>query len=99
MYEFAVIIIGTAKNTKTVRFNINVTEGYSNGKLFIANIQCMLPCFYAAESACVNNQCDHVRARIWVQCCCCEQWYHCVCVGAAYSDVKKDNYVFTCSNC
>ena len=47
IYKFAVIIIGTAKTTKTVRFNSNV-EGHSNGKLLIAYIKCMLPCFYAA---------------------------------------------------
>ena len=41
-HAFAVIFIGLAKNTKTVRFKSNIEER-SNGKLLIAFIQCMLP--------------------------------------------------------
>ena len=41
-HAFAVIFIGPAKTTKTVRFKSNVGER-SNGKLLIAFIQCMLP--------------------------------------------------------
>ena len=28
----------------------------------------------------------------------CNEWYHCMCEGVSYSDVKKDNYVFVCKN-
>ena len=41
-HAFAVIFIGPAKTTKTVRFKSNVGER-SNGKLLIAFIQYMLP--------------------------------------------------------
>lgn len=51
------------------------------------------------ESACVRKDCDHPRARSWVQCSCCNEWYHCVCEEAAYSDMKKKDYVFVCKKC
>ena len=77
-HAFAVIFIGPAKTAKTVRFKSNIGE-CSNGKLLIAFIQCMLPFYNAAtydsSSACVKQQCDHVRACSWDQCSCCEQWY------------------------
>ena len=41
-HAFAVIFIGPAKTTKTVRFKSNIGER-SNGKLLIAFIQYMLP--------------------------------------------------------
>ena len=51
------------------------------------------------ESACARKDCPHPRARSWVKCSNCNEWYHCMYERASYSDVQNDDYVFVCKNC
>ncbi|CAI8040201.1 hypothetical protein GBAR_LOCUS22402, partial [Geodia barretti] len=39
-------------------------------------------------SKCVCGTCEHTRARNWVQCERCTQWYHCVCVKISLTKAR-----------
>ena len=47
----------------------------------------------AVESGCIDGQCAHPRAKYWVSCDVCGEWFHCLCVKVDVKAVKDLDYL------
>ncbi|CAI8050218.1 hypothetical protein GBAR_LOCUS27607 [Geodia barretti] len=49
-------------------------------------------CLIFILGKCVAGTCEHTRARNWVQCERCTQWYHCVCVKISLTKARDGTF-------
>ena len=47
--------------------------------------------------SCTEGSCQHPRARNWIQCDICKDWYHCLC--AKVKAAEAESCVFKCNSC
>ena len=51
------------------------------------------------KTGCSMEQCQHKKARNWVQCNKCLGWWHCICANITHKKAGNNSFQFSCIDC